>query len=140
MASAYANRFFHKLLDYIDGVTYKIILMNTGFTFDPDAHHNYADVSANELATGNGYTQNTKELANPVLTEDDTNNRATLVFDDATWTASGGPIGPTAGAIIFMESETDDPIVKWIEPASELTSVDGAPLIINGIGITLQGA
>ena len=36
--------------------TFKIILMQSGFTFNKDTHEGYANVSASELGTGNGYT------------------------------------------------------------------------------------
>ena len=42
--------------------TYKIILMNPTFVFDKDSHAELADVTADQLPTGNGYTQNSKTL------------------------------------------------------------------------------
>ena len=51
-----------KAIDFAND-TFKIILMATGFTFDIDTHHGYADVSASELGTGNGYTAGGNTLA-----------------------------------------------------------------------------
>ena len=44
-----------KVIDFSADV-FKIILMGSGFVFNVDTHAGYADVSASELPTGNGYT------------------------------------------------------------------------------------
>ncbi len=139
MPTEYANRFFHLLLSGIESETFKIVLMQDGFTFNRDDHHVYADISGSELATGNGYTRNTKVMENASLVEDDASNSAILSFDNAVWTASGGAIGPVSGAIIFVDSRTDDPIMKWIECATPQTIESGAPFIVQDNDIILRG-
>jgi len=42
--------------------SFKIILMASGFAFDRDTHHGYADVSASELATGMDTPETRKPL------------------------------------------------------------------------------
>jgi len=104
--------------------------------FDTDAHHGYSDVSANELATGYGYTQNTKTLSEAAVTEDDTNDRCEVTWSNVTWTASGGSIGPTPGAIIFDDTVTTpqaDPIIGYIDFGGEQTQADGGVATISGI-------
>jgi len=86
----------------------KIILMNNTFTFDKDAHATLADVTADQLATSNGYTQNDKTLTGMVLTEDDVNDKGHFVCDDPSWTAAGGDIGPTGASLILDFSSLDD--------------------------------
>lgn len=113
----------------------KVILMATGFVFDKDNHATYANVVASELATGNGYTQNTKTLSNQVLSEDDTNDRAEMVADDLTWTAAGGSIGPTPGAILYDGTSADNTIIGYIDFGSELTATSGNTLVIEDISI-----
>jgi len=85
MASIVANKIRYALatkqIDFAND-SFKIILMDTGFTFNKDTHHGYADVSASELGTGNGYTQNTKLLAGVVVTENDTTDRS---MDSKRW-------------------------------------------------------
>lgn len=115
----------------------KIVLMGTGFTFNKDTHATYADVSASELATGNGYTQNTKTLASVVVTEDDTNDRANMACADVSWTAAGGAIGPAAGAIIFSDTSSDDTVVGYIDFGTDKTADDGAPFQITSIIVRL---
>jgi len=143
MASTLANKIRYALATkQIDFATdsFKIILMGTGFTFDKDTHHGYADVSASELATGNGYTQNTKLLAGVVVTENDTTDLAEITWDNVVWTASGGSIGPTPGAIIFDDTPTTpqaDPIVGYIDFGGEQTQADGGAATIANPKVTI---
>jgi hypothetical protein len=117
--------------------SFKIILMASGFVFNKDTHHGYADVSGQELATGNGYTQNTKVLTGVSVTEDDTDDRGEVTWANASWTASGGPIGPTPGAMIFDDTPTTpqaDPVVQYIDFGGEQTQADGGVATISNIG------
>lgn len=65
----------------------------------------------NELANGNGYTtggislnKNTTDF--PIVSEDDTNNRAIARIRDLTWTASGGNLGPATFLILTDDNST----------------------------------
>lgn len=136
MANAVSNRCKFQLnsgnMDF-DSDTFVIILMNTGYTFDIDADATYADVSASELAAGNGYTQNTKTLANVALEEDDTNNRCNVTWDDVVWTASGGSIGPTPGAIIYNSTSADNTVVGFIDFTADQTATDGGTFTVPNV-------
>jgi hypothetical protein len=62
----------------------------------------WSDLSANEIAAGNGYTANGQSFtANTTdfatLTEDDTNDLGSITLKDVTWAASGGTI-PSSGS------------------------------------------
>ena len=115
----------------------KIILMNNTFTFDEDTHATLADVAANQLATANGYTQNDKTLANKVLTEDDANNKAKMVCDDVSWTASGGSFGPTGAAIILDFSAVSE--TEFFTTEIDRTFTGGSTHWANGdIGTTFD--
>jgi len=118
--------------------SFKIILMDSGFTFNKDTHHGYADVSGSELGTGNGYTQNTKVLANVSVTEDDTDDRTEITWDNASWVASGGPIGPSPGAIIFDDTDASDSIVGYIDFGAEYTQADGGTATITNIEVRIS--
>jgi hypothetical protein len=143
MASTVANKL--KYLLCIGAVnfssdTFKIILMGTGFVFNKDTHHTYADVSASELATGYGYTRNSKTLAGIVIAEDDNDDRTEITWSSVSWTASGGNIGPTPGAIIFDDTVTTpvaDPIIGYLDFLNEATQVDGGTGTLNGIEFRL---
>lgn len=120
--------------------SFKIILMQSGFVFNQDTHHAYADVSASELGTGNGYTADTKTLASVTVTEDDTDDMCTITWANVTWTASGGPIGPTPGAIIYddtVAAPTADPIVGYIDFGGDQTQADGGVATISNIELDI---
>lgn len=118
--------------------SFKIILMQSGFTFNKDTHHQYSDVSASELGTGNGYTANSKTLAGVAVTEDDTDDRTEVTWSNVTWTASGGAIGPTPGAIIFDDDHADDAIVGYIDFGGDQTQADGGVATISGIELRIS--
>jgi len=143
MASVLSNKIKYllasKAIDFAND-SFKIILMDTGFVFNKDTHHAYANISAYELATGNGYTQNTKTLAGVTVTEDDTDDRCEITWDNVQWTASGGSIGPTPGAIIFddtVTTPTADPVVGYIDFGGEQTQVDGGVATIANVEVRI---
>jgi len=111
---------------------FKIILMQTGYTFDKDADALYADVSGSELATANGYTAGGFTLTGVAVSEDDTDDRAEVTWNSATWVASG-TIGPSPGAIIYDDTATDDPIVQFIDFGGDMTQASGGTATIANI-------
>jgi hypothetical protein len=139
MASTASNKIKYllakKAIDF-SADSFKIILMASGFIFNKDTHHGYADVSASELGTGFGYTVNTKVLAGVAVTEDDTDDRTEVTWSNPVWTASGGSIGPSPGAIIFddtVTTPTADPIVGYIDFGGDQTQVDGGAVTIANV-------
>ncbi len=115
----------------------KVILMNSTFTFDKDAHATLADVTADQLPTGSGYTQDSKVLANPVLVEDDTNDKAAFTCDDPTWTAAGGNIGLAGGACIYDDTTADDTVIAGIDFGVDYLVLDGSSIQLQNIAISL---
>lgn len=143
MASTVSNKMKYllatKAIDF-SADSFKIILMTSGFVFNADTHHGYADVSASELANGYGYTRNTKTLSGVAVTEDDADNRCEVTWSNVTWTASGGAIGPTPGAIIFddtVTTPTADPIIGYIDFGGEQTQVDGGVATISAVKVRI---
>lgn len=104
---------------------YKIILMNNTFTFDKDTHASLSDVTVDQLPTGFGYTQSFKELTDVEITESDINDKASTVWGDAVWTASGGSIGPAGAAIIYNDTHGEKPIACCIDFGTDFTVLDG---------------
>lgn len=95
------------------GDTYKINLYST-LSFDATATTKAAAESgATQISTANGYTQNAKTLAG-VAVNTVTTNDANFDADDVTWTASGGAI-TASKALIYNDSDTDDPPVAYID-------------------------
>jgi len=64
----------------LDTDTLKVALVTSSYT-PSTAHDEWADVSANEVATGSGYTTGGVTLANPVATS------STIDYDDVVWTS-----------------------------------------------------
>jgi len=143
MATTAANKLKYALatkqIDFAND-TFKIILMADGFTFNKDTHHGYADVSASELGNGNGYTTGGNTLAGVAVTEDDTDDRTEVTWSNTSWTASGGSIGPTPGAIIYDDTPTSpqaDPIVGYIDFGGNQTQADGGTATISNIEVRI---
>jgi hypothetical protein len=141
MANAAANHVKYLLaynaIDFVND-EFKIILMASGFAFNKDTHHGYADVLASELGTGNGYTQGDKVLTGIAMVEDDTDDRCEITWDNASWTAVGGSIGPARGAIIYDEDVAGDPIIGYIDFGSDYTQAEGGTATITGIEVRLS--
>ncbi len=116
----------------------KAILMNTAFAFDKDAHATLADITASQLSTGNGYTQNDKALANVAVAEDDANDRAQLTCDDPSWTASGGVIGPFGALIIYDDTTTDDTVLGCLDFGTDISVADGTSFAVRDIVFNLS--
>lgn len=91
-----------------------------------------------ELATGNGYTQNTKLTGVITIDEDDTNNRSDGTFPTVTWTASVGSVGPTPGAILYDDASPDNTILGYIDFDGEQTATVGTTF--NIAAGTIRGA
>ena len=128
---------YQKMAGAIDHVNdaFKIILMNTTFAFDKDAHATLADVSADELATNYGYTRQNKALSGGTLTEDDTGDKAYRTFDSVSWVASVGSIGPTGAAIIYDDTTPDKTVVGCIDFGADFTIPDGSSFLLQDIQI-----
>ncbi|MBW1802554.1 MAG: hypothetical protein JRJ85_17700, partial [Deltaproteobacteria bacterium] len=70
LSNHYKSQLLKGLID-LDDDTLKVILMNTTFAFDKDDHATLADVTADQLSTGNGYTQDDKTITGASIAEDD---------------------------------------------------------------------
>ena len=121
-----------KAIDF-DNDTFVIILMNTTFAFNKDTHALLADVTADQLATGNGYTQNIKSLGACTTAENDTDDRFDASWAAVTWTASGGSIGPSGAAIILDTTAANSPVVGCIDFGVDVTAIDGTDFEISSI-------
>jgi len=132
MATQGSNKFKKELWSgTVDGSAdvFKIILMESGFTYSPVTHGDYADVSANELPTANGYTVGGATLSGVSITQDDTNNKGEIAWNNAAWTATGGSL-VASGAIIYDDTHGDDVIVGYIDFSGNQTTLDGGTFTI----------
>lgn len=116
-----------KVIDFANDA-FNIILMKDGFVFNKDTHHAYADVSPDELPNGNGYATGGNVLGGVAVTEDDADDRTEVTWNNSSWTASGGPIGPSPGATIYddtVAAPTAKPVVGYIDFGGNRTQADG---------------
>jgi hypothetical protein len=135
MANEAANRLKYLMaqgdIDFTNGAdVFIIILMASGFVFNAGLHHQYSEVVANELPTANGYVRGTMVLLNVVVTENDPDDRTEIVWDNVTWTAAGGAIGPSPGAIIYDQTDPNDSLVGFIDFGGDQSQADGGTVTI----------
>lgn len=130
-----ADTIFHNILTEalkgnldFDGDTIKVVLVTDSYTPDADDTQ-YSDVSANEVANGNGYTTGGYTVALTV-TDDDANDRVVIDSADPTWTASGGSIGPFRYAIWYDDTHGSDLLLYCFDFGSNQTANDGATITV----------
>lgn len=136
LSNHYKYQLMKKQIDLsASGNTLIIILMNDSFVFDKATHATLADVTADQLPTEYGYTQDNKELTNKVLSEDDVNNKGKMVCDDPSWIADGGSIGPSGSAIVYDDTTDDDTVVGCADYGEDYIATDGLSFKIEDIEI-----
>ena len=140
MAGTIANNFrvliAQGAVDF-DADTFKAIAMVEGFVFNPATHDLYADVSASEQTTGYGYTAGGVTLTGVSIAQNDTDARADITWNNITWTASSGDVGPLAGVIIYDDSVTSDPIVGYIDFGGAYTVADGGTATVANVKVRI---
>ncbi|MHA2063796.1 MAG: hypothetical protein ACXABY_05355 [Candidatus Thorarchaeota archaeon] len=114
--------------------TLDIIIMNSTHVFTA-TNTVKTNISANEIPTGNGYTQGAEVLAS-VTSSQPVAGTWMLDAADASWTASGGPI-PTSGdatdAVVYDETVTVplDALMFDIDFGVAESAGDGTDFIIS---------
>lgn len=115
------------------GDTYKVMLCSAA-TFTA-ADTTLAGITKTEISSGTGYTTGGATLANVAVTTVTTND-AKFDADDVTWTASGGAIAASY-AIIYNDTDADDPPLAFINFGGEESAGDGTDFLLvwnaNGI-------
>lgn len=86
------------------------------------------DATATELSTANGYTAGGQLLTGVSITQVGVN--ATFDADNVSWTASGGSIA-AAFALLYNDTDTNDPPMFRIDFEGTETAGDGTPLNVN---------
>jgi len=94
--------------------------------------------SDDELGTAYGYTQYAKALINQALTENDATDRAEMTCDDPVWTASGGTIGPSPGALLIDDTTSDKTVIGYIDFGADQQAGSGQNLKIENIEIVVS--
>jgi hypothetical protein len=94
--------------------------------------------SDDEIGTAYGYTQYTKTLASLVLTEDNTYDRAEMSCNDVLWTASGGTIGPSPGALLIDDTTADKTIIGYLDFGEDQQAASGQNFSVGNIKIRVS--
>ena len=113
--------------------TYRVALFSAA-TFDA-TDVNLADVTGTQLGTANGYTSGGQALTG-VTVETVSTNDAAFDANDVVWGADGGPL-TASYAIIYNDTDVDDPLVAFIDFEGAESAGDGTDFIIawNASGI-----
>ena len=100
-----------------------------------------SDTTGAEIATGGGYTVNSKVIGNRTLQRDNINRRYEIIAPPITWNLSG-TVGPAAGLIILDTNEAslaDQPIVAYIDFGGDKAETAPADFIIPSQRIRFKG-
>ncbi len=135
--------FYDKLAEYIgdgtidlDADTFKLELYNATHVFTA-TNNARANISANALATANGYTNPGQNLTSVTWVE----SAGSVTFDaaDVTWSASGGSIAADDGVIYddTVASPVVDALVCSVDFDGTQTAGDGTNFLVawNASGI-----
>ena len=105
--------------------TLKVMLTNTA----PVAT-NTIKANLTEIAAGNGYTAGGNTAS--VTSSAQTSGTYKLVLGDpATYTASGGSIGPFRYAVLYNDTATNDELIGWWDYGSAVTLADGESFAVD---------
>jgi hypothetical protein len=120
----------------IDTVTAgKITVTDTAGLVTEAAGNMITITGRDELAAGNGYSQYGVEVPGKPVTENDTNDRMDFACADIVFTASGGSIGPTPGAILYDDSAADKTVVGYLGFGMNQTIASGNSLTLKNVKI-----
>jgi len=142
MASLTTNRFKEllalKVVDFQND-TFKIILMEPGFSFSRSTHMGYADVSAFELPTAGGYVAGGATLAGVSVTRSDILNAAIIAWTNPSWLASADI--EASGAIIYddtVAAPTANPVIGFIDFNGSVITYNGGTFTIANPTVAIQ--
>lgn len=105
--------------------TLKVLLTNT----TPVAT-NSVKADLTEISAGNGYTANGNTAS--VTSSAQTSGTYKLVLGDpATWTASGGSIGPFRYAVLYNDTAASKELIGWWDYGSSITLAAGESFAVD---------
>ena len=105
--------------------TLKVLLTNSA----PVAT-NTVKADLTEISAGNGYTAGGATAS--ITSSSQTSGTYKLVLGDpATWTASGGSIGPLRYAVLYNDTAANDELIGWWDYGSSITLAAGESFAVD---------
>ena len=126
MASGVYNYFKAHLMDAEYNLgngqdTIKTALLDNSHSFTAE-NDGWADVSANELASGSGYTTGGETLANQAVSIDDVDNEGVFDGDDEAWASASFT---AYHAVIYDDTHASDALICSIDFGGAQTVTSG---------------
>lgn len=126
---------FNKFNSFVEAVAEKV--HNLGADSLKVMLSNTAPVATNsvktditEIAAGNGYTAGGNVAS--VSSSAQTSGTYKLVLSDpATWTATGGSIGPVRYAVLYNDTATNKELIGWWDYGSSVTLATGETFTVD---------
>lgn len=122
------NSFVEALAEKVHNLgsdTLKVMLTNTAPVATNSTKANITEISA-----GNGYTAGGNTAS--VTSSAQTSGTYKLVLGDpATWTASGGSIGPFRYAVLYNDTATNKELIGWWDYGSSITLAAGESFAVD---------
>jgi hypothetical protein len=123
------NSFVEALAEKVHNLgsdTLKVYLSNA----TPDAAADSIKTDLAEISAGNGYTAGGNQAT--ISSSSQTSGTYKLVLaDPATWTASGGSIGPFRYAVLYNDTATNDELIGWWDYGSSITLASGETFTVD---------
>jgi hypothetical protein len=122
------NSFVEALAEKVHNLgsdTLKVMLTNTA----PVAT-NTVKANLTEISAGNGYTA-TGNTASVTSSAQTSGTYKLVLGDPATWTATGGSIGPFRYAVLYNDTATNDELIGWWDYGSSITLASGESFAVD---------
>ena len=119
----------------LDTATLKMVLVTSAYTVDLVNHINYANVSANELSTGNGYTSGGVTLTSIAFAA--VTNGFKFSSANVAWNATGTGIPAWRRAVLYLSGTVNSVVNPIIFTFLGDSTPADVPLTSSGNTLTL---
>lgn len=114
--------------------TFKLVLLESGFTFDPDTHGTYSDISGDEITSAGGYTVGGETLSvDSAWAQNNTDDEAAIEWADKALTASGADFDTFCAAAIIDDSHASKVVVGCLELGQDIDVPDGQSFLFQNL-------